>query len=165
MTHDLTSYKPLLSCHLLHGPTLTTLLRPATWPALPGPSGSSTYLTLLCGFPQHFSSSNIPHNVYVLVKFVGLVLNGLEHKLNLGFSLTLEKETIRCNHPLTLLTEYQEGALGSGPNLSKGQVFCFLRVAILARSCYVTMEVTHITIEGSAQSLVKLRLQQGALDC
>ena len=96
---------------------------------------------------------------------MGLVLNGLERKLNLGFPLTLEKETIRCNHPLTLLTEYQEGALGSGPNLSKGQVFCFLRVAILARSCYVTMEVTHITIEGSAQSLVKLRLQQGALDC
>lgn len=42
--------------------------------ALPGPSGSPTYLTLLCGFPQHCPSSNIPHNVYIHVKFVGLVL-------------------------------------------------------------------------------------------
>lgn len=169
MTHDLTSYKLLLSCHLLHGPTLTTLLRPATWPALPGPSGSPTYLTLLCGFPQHCPSSNIPHNVYVHVKFVGLVFTGLERKLNLGFPLTLEKEMIRSNHPLTLFTEYQprrkEGTLGTGPSLSKGQVFCFLRVAILARTCSVTMEVTRIIIEGSAESLVKLRLQQGALHC
>lgn len=124
--------------------------------------------TTLC-LPQHFSSSNIPHDVYIHAKFVGLVFTGLELELNLGFPLTLEKETTRCNHLLTLLTEYQprgkEGALGSGPSLSNGQVFCFFRVGISARTCCVTMEVTHVTIEGSAESLVKLRLQQGALHC
>ena len=83
---------------------------------------------------------------------MGLVFTGLERKLNLGFPLTLEKETIRCNHPLTLRTKYQprgkEGALGSEPSLSKGQVLCFLRVAILARTCYVNMELTTLQYKG-----------------
>lgn len=83
MTHKLMSYKPLLRCHLLHRPTLTTLLRIATCPSLPGHSGSPTYLTLLCFFPQHFSSSNIPYSMYVHDKFVALVLTGTELKLNL----------------------------------------------------------------------------------
>lgn len=102
---------------------------PLCWDLQPGlpswPSGSPTYLTLLCGFPQHCPSSNIPHNAIIHVKFV-IVL--LDWNAEFGSLLTLKRDDKQSTR-LLCSTEYQprgkEGTLGTGPSLSKGQVFCF----------------------------------------